>query len=54
MSGDAEMRPSGDVWMGDIGCGRPMSIHAARWRGDDVTADERSTASADTEAGVPR
>jgi hypothetical protein len=54
MTGDADMRPSDDVWMCDSGCGRPMSIHATRWRGDDATADERSTASADTDAGVPR
>ena len=54
MPGDAKMRTSGDLWMGDIRSGRPIPIHAARWRGDDVTADELSTASGDPGAGVPR
>jgi len=54
MSGDVEMRTSDALWMCDVRSGRPILIHAARWRGDDVPADELSTASADTGGRVPR
>jgi hypothetical protein len=54
MSGDAVMQTSDAFWMGDIRCGRPIPIHAVRWRDDDAMADELSTASGDTGAGVPR
>jgi hypothetical protein len=52
MPGDAEMRTSDDFRLGNIRCGRPVPIHAGRWRGDAATADELSTASGDTGAGV--
>jgi hypothetical protein len=54
ITGRAEIGPSDDFSMREIGFGRPIPVRASVWRGDHTTAEDVPTSIGDIGAGGPR